>query len=95
MPETILNRQARPLTSNGRPNAQAIDEYTKAIKKCGKIISTDKKGKRVEEAYYLMQNPFITKEIVLFRQKTSFKTSLFVFPIVNMFLKHIFILLKF
>ncbi len=72
--------QARPLTSNGRPNAQAIDEYTKAIKKCGKIISTDKKGKRVEEAYYLMAKSLYYKGNSAFQAKDQFQNLVIRFP---------------
>ncbi|MCK9609594.1 MAG: tetratricopeptide repeat protein [Candidatus Cloacimonas sp.] len=72
--------QSRPLTSNGRPNAQAIDEYTKAIKKCGKIISTDKKGKRVEEAYYLMAKSLYYKGNSAFQAKDQFQNLVIRFP---------------
>ena len=72
--------QSRPLTSNGRPNAQAIDEYTKAIKKCGKIIETDKKGKRVEEAYYLMAKSLYYKGNSAFQAKDQFQNLVIRFP---------------
>ena len=45
--------QARPLNANGRPTPQAVDEYTKAIKKCG-IILSGAKGKNTDDALYLM-----------------------------------------
>ena len=72
--------QSKPLNSNGRPNAQAIDEYTKAIKKCGKIIATDKKGKRVEEAYYLMAKSLYYKGNSAFQAKDQFQNLVIRFP---------------
>lgn len=72
--------QSRPLNSNGRPNAQAIDEYTKAIKKCGKIIATDKKGNRVEEAYYLMAKSLYYKGNSAFQAKDQFQNLVIRFP---------------
>jgi TolA-binding protein len=45
--------QKRPLNAQGRPNAQAIEEYNKVIRKCGTVIEDFPDSKWVEEATFL------------------------------------------
>ena len=46
--------QARPLTNQGRPNSQAIEEYNKVIRKCGVILTEYKDSKWVDDALFLL-----------------------------------------
>ncbi|MDD4156063.1 MAG: tetratricopeptide repeat protein [Candidatus Cloacimonetes bacterium] len=46
--------QEKPLTSNGRPNSQAIEEYNKVIRKCGVILTEYKDSKWVDDALFLL-----------------------------------------
>ena len=50
--------QQKPLNAQGRPNAQAIEEYNKAIRKCGYVISEYKNSKWVDDAVFLMGRAF-------------------------------------
>ncbi|HOD60408.1 MAG TPA: hypothetical protein PKH17_06670, partial [Candidatus Syntrophosphaera sp.] len=45
--------QSRPLNANGRPTNQAVEEYTKAIKKCGIILSRPNPGKEADDALFI------------------------------------------
>lgn len=45
--------RSRPLV-NDKPNPQSIDEYTKAIKKCGYILTEYKKSKYGDQALFLL-----------------------------------------
>jgi len=54
--------QARTLNANGRPTPQAVDEYTKAIQKCGIILSRNSKGKRADDALFLMARALYYKK---------------------------------
>jgi TolA-binding protein len=45
--------QSRPLT-NGKPNSQAIDEYTKSMKKCGYILTEYKNSRHADQALFLL-----------------------------------------
>lgn len=46
--------QKRPLTAQGRPNAQAIEDYNKVIRKCGVILTEYKDSKWVDNALFLL-----------------------------------------
>lgn len=72
--------QARPLNTNGKPNAQAIDEYTKAIKKCGIIISERKKSALLDDAVFLMAKALYYKGNSAFQAKDQFENLLRSFP---------------
>lgn len=62
----------RPLNSNGKPTPQAVDEYTKAIKKCGIIITERKNGKQLEEALFIMAKALYLKGNSAFQAKDQF-----------------------
>lgn len=72
--------QNRPLNSNGKPNAQAVDEYTKTIKKCGIIISERKKGAQLDEAVFLMAKALYFKGNSAFQAKDQFQNLMLGFP---------------
>ena len=72
--------QAKPLNTNGRPNAQAIDEYTKCIQKCGIIISSGKKGARLDDAVFLMAKALYYKGNSAFQAKDQFENLIKGFP---------------
>jgi TolA-binding protein len=46
--------QKRPLNAQGRPNAQAIEDYNRVIRKCGFVIAEYPKSKWVPEAVFLL-----------------------------------------
>ncbi len=72
--------QARPLNANGRPTPQAVDEYTKAIKKCG-IILTEKKDSRIaDDALFLMARALYYKGNSAFQAKDQFEALIAGFP---------------
>lgn len=62
----------RPLNSNGKPTPQAVEEYTKAIKKCGIIITERKNGKQLEEALFIMAKALYLKGNSSFQAKDQF-----------------------
>ncbi|MDD3235974.1 MAG: hypothetical protein PHH43_06565, partial [Candidatus Cloacimonetes bacterium] len=72
--------QNRPLNTNGKPNAQAVDDYTKTIKKCGIIISERKKGAQLDEAVFLMAKALYFKGNSAFQAKDQFQNLLLGFP---------------
>ncbi|MDY0151727.1 MAG: tetratricopeptide repeat protein [Candidatus Cloacimonas sp.] len=72
--------QERPLNTNGKPNAQAIDEYTKAIKKCGIIISERKNSALLDDAVFLMAKSLYFKGNSAFQAKDQFQNLLLSFP---------------
>ncbi len=72
--------QDQPLNNQGRPNAQAVDNYTKTIKKCGIIITDRKKGASLEEAYFLMAKALYYKGNSAFQAKDQFDNILLLFP---------------
>ena len=63
----------RPLNSNGKPSPQAVDDYTKAIKKCGIIVTEKKKGKTLEEALFIMAKALYLKGNSSFQAKDQFE----------------------
>ena len=71
--------QARPLNANGRPTPQAVDEYTKAIKKCG-IILSGPEGKNTDDALYLMARALYFKGNSAFQAKDQFEALIKGFP---------------
>jgi TolA-binding protein len=70
----------RPLNANGKPNNQAIDEYTKTIKKCGIIISERKKGAQMDDAVFLMAKALYYKGNSAFQAKDQFENLILGFP---------------
>ena len=72
--------QNRPLNSNGKPSVQAVDDYTKAIKKCGIIISERKKGSQLDDAVFLMAKALYYKGNSAFQAKDQFNNLINGFP---------------
>ncbi len=66
--------QARPLNANGRPNNQAVEEYTKAIKKCGIILSNEVRDSRTDDALFLMARALYYKGNSAFQAKDQFES---------------------
>ena len=65
--------QVRPLSANGRPTPQAVGDYTMAIKKCGIILSDGGKGKRADDALFLMARALFYKGNSSFQAKDAFE----------------------
>lgn len=65
--------QARPLNVNGRPTPQAVDEYTKSIRKCGIILSQEKPSRRADDALFLMGRALYYKGNSAFQAKDAFE----------------------
>ncbi len=72
--------QERPLNANGRPAPQAVSDYTKAIKKCGIILSDDDKGKRADDALYLMARALYYKGNAAFQARDAFESLIRGYP---------------
>ena len=72
--------QERPLNTNGKPNNQAIEDYTKTIKKCGIILSASKKGPHVDDALFLMAKALYFKGNSAFQAKDQFENLILGFP---------------
>jgi len=75
-----ISAQTKPLNTNGKPNAQAIEEYTKCIQKCGIIISRSKHGARLDDAVFLMAKALYYKGNSAFQAKDQFENLLKGFP---------------
>lgn len=72
--------QNRALSANGRPTPQAIDEYTKSIQKCGIILSRNSKGKRADDALFLMARALYYKKNSAFQAKDAFENLIRGYP---------------
>lgn len=72
--------QVRPLGANGRPAPQAVSDYTKTIKKCGIILSDGGKGKRADDALFLMARALYYKGNSAFQAKDAFESLIAGFP---------------
>lgn len=65
--------QARAMNVNGRPTPQAVDEYTKCIRKCGIILSQKKPSRRADDALFLMGRALYYKGNSAFQAKDAFE----------------------
>ncbi len=70
----------RPLAANGRPTPQAVAEYTKAIQKCGVILSEEPDGKRADDALFLMARALYYKRNSAFQAKDAFENLIRGYP---------------
>ncbi len=61
--------QDQPLKENGKPNSSAIQNYTKAMKKCGLVITNYKKSKYVDDALFMLAQ-------CLFYKTTNYSQSI-------------------
>ena len=72
--------QSKPLTANGKPSPQAIDEYTKTIKKCGYILTERKNSAEADDALYLLAQSLYYKGNNQFQAKDQFESLIRNFP---------------
>ena len=72
--------QERPLSANGRPTPQAVDEYTKTIQKCGIILTRNSTGKRADDALFLMARALYYKKNSAFQAKDAFESLITGYP---------------
>jgi len=72
--------QQRPLNTNGRPSPQAVEDYTKAIKKCGIIITNYKGSPLMDDALFLMAKSLYLKGNSAFQAKDQFQALITGFP---------------
>ncbi len=72
--------QERPLNASGRPTPQAVAEYTKAIQKCGIVLSEKPDGKTADDALYLMGRALYYKGNSAFQAKDAFESLIQGYP---------------
>ncbi len=72
--------QDRGVNAQGRPSAQAVNEYTKTIQKCGIILTEDSKGPKADEAVYLMARALYYKKNAAFQAKDAFESLIKGYP---------------
>jgi TolA-binding protein len=72
--------QSKPLSQNGKPTPQAIDEYTKAIKKCGYILTERKNSPEADDALFIMAQSLYYKGNSQFQAKDQFESLIRNFP---------------
>jgi TolA-binding protein len=70
----------RPLNANGRPSPQAVADYTKAIEKCGIILTERKDSPDTDDALFLMARALFYKGNSAFQAKEQFDNLIRVFP---------------
>jgi len=61
--------QDQPLKENGKPNSTAIQNYTKAMKKCGLVITNYKNSKYADDALFMLAQ-------CLFYKSTNYSQSI-------------------
>lgn len=72
--------QSRPLNQNGKPTPQAIDDYTKTIKKCGYILTERKNSPEADDALFLLAQSLYFKGNNQFQAKDQFESLIRNFP---------------
>lgn len=72
--------QERPLTAQGRPSNLSVNDYTKAIQKCGIILSENSKGPKAEDALFLMARALYYKKNSAFQAKDAFESLITGYP---------------
>lgn len=72
--------QERALNANGRPSSQAVQDYTKAIQKCGIILSNKKITRKTDDALFLMARALYYKGNSAFQAKDQFEALIRGFP---------------
>lgn len=70
----------RPLNANGKPTPQAVAEYTKAIEKCGIILTEMRNSPKADDALYLMARALYYKGNSAFQAKEQFENLIKAFP---------------
>ena len=61
--------QDQPLRENGKPNSTAIQNYTKAMKKCGLVLTNYKNSKYADDALFMLAQ-------CLFYKSTNYSQSI-------------------
>lgn len=72
--------QNRPLNQNGLPTPQAVDEYTKVIKKCGYILTERKNSPQADDALFLLAKSLFYKGNSQYQAKDQFQSLINNFP---------------
>lgn len=72
--------QERPLTANGRPSNQAVEEYTKTIQKCGIIITERPNSRNLDDVVFLLARALYYKANSAFQAKDQFEALIKGFP---------------
>ncbi len=72
--------QNRPLNPNGKPTPQAIDDYTKTIKKCGYVLTERKNSPDADDALFLLAQSLFFKGSSQFQAKDQFESLIRNFP---------------
>lgn len=72
--------QKKPLNQNDKPSPQAIDEYTKTIRKCGYILTERKNSSEVDDALYFLAMSLYHKGNSFFQAKDQFLNLIRNFP---------------
>lgn len=72
--------QGRAVNAQGKPSAQAVNEYTKTIQKCGIILTEDSRGPKADEAVYLMARALYYKKNAAFQAKDAFESLIMGYP---------------
>lgn len=72
--------QKKPLNQNDKPSPQAIDEYTKTIRKCGYILTERKNSSEVDDALYFLAMSLYHKGNSFFQAKEQFLNLIRNFP---------------
>jgi len=72
--------QKKPLNQSDKPSPQAIDEYTKTIRKCGYILTERKNSSEVDDALYFLAMSLYHKGNSFFQAKEQFLNLIRNFP---------------
>jgi TolA-binding protein len=72
--------QARALTQAGKPTPQAVDEYTKTIKKCGFILTERKDSSEADDALFLLAQALFFKGNGQYQARDQFQSLIKNFP---------------
>ncbi len=72
--------QSKPLNQNGRASSQAIDDYTKTIKKCGYILTERKNSSQVDDALFLLAQSLYFKGNSIYQAKEQYENLINNFP---------------
>jgi TolA-binding protein len=72
--------QNRPLNQYGLPTPQAVEEYTRVIKKCGYIITEKKNSSQVDDALFLLAKSLYYKGNNQYQAKDQFQNLITNFP---------------
>lgn len=72
--------QNKPLNPSGKPTPQAIEDYTKTIKKCGYILTERPKSSQADDALFLLAKSLYYKGNSQFQSLDQFQNLIKNFP---------------